>query len=451
MNVKAYFVQFVRGFDRLLVLPPVPELVPGGLTFKIDFTTYRAGGGYDGDVQLTDSLRMLYGFEAFHEWIPADDTDSRQGTGRQATFFGPSNLRRLPFACPLDADWDAAAQAPTNLRFVTGCPVTFLFEVSRTTIGGFSSFQLRPTSKMILDAGLRLQAAPEITSTARGYGLTTTLSGAAVYQFLPDWHLKLNYAEGFRPPVFNNTDSNGEAVSIDGSEFLKVETSRSGQVEVNARMLRGVKGIRELDLRADYSYTVLDNYISFIGGRYANTARRGINSGELLAKLYLRGGHRFELGYTMNSIDTEDKGTFGSMPNQWFNMTLVSELVQDRLELATILHIYGAFEDPNRRVEARGLAPDPDTGAITPGIPTQTVGVFPYEMVIDRAPPSADLQLGVVVLLLDGKLRLQATVYNAFNSERFEYDAANDYEPRLDITPNRFEAFRFFTSATYDL
>ena len=37
----------------------------------------------------------------------------------------------------------------------------------------------------------------------------------------PGYHAKLNYTEGFRPPVFNNTDSNGESIQIDltpGSE-----------------------------------------------------------------------------------------------------------------------------------------------------------------------------------------------------------------------------------------
>ena len=44
---------------------------------------------------------------------------------------------------------------------------------------------------------------------------------------------------------------------------------------------------------------------------------------------------------------------------------------------------------------------------------------------------------------------LVSVVIPAFNSERFSYDNSNDLEPRFEIVPGNFEAFRFFTSATY--
>jgi hypothetical protein len=75
--------------------------------------------------------------------------------------------------------------------------------------------------------------------------------------------------------------------------------------------------------------------------------------------------------------------------------------------------------------------------------------VYPYETVIDRAPPAADVQVGVRFRGLDDKLTLQATLYNAFALERYEYDPSNDLEPRLDITPNRFASLRFYLSGTY--
>ena len=46
-------------------------------------------------------------------------------------------------------------------------------------------------------------------------------------------------------------------------------------------------------------------------------------------------------------------------------------------------------------------------------------------------------------------LVLQATLYNAFANERYQYDPSNDLEPRLEITPMTFQAFRFFLSAAY--
>ena len=68
---------------------------------------------------------------------------------------------------------------------------------------------------------------------------------------------------------------------------------------------------------------------------------------------------------------------------------------------------------------------------------------------MDRAPPAADVQVGVRWRLLEDRLQLQATVYNAFGSERYAYDNSNDLEPRLEIVPSNFEAFRVFGSASY--
>ena len=48
----AYVEQFVRDFEPLQVLAPSP-LLPGGLSFKADLTSYRAGGAIDGDVELS--------------------------------------------------------------------------------------------------------------------------------------------------------------------------------------------------------------------------------------------------------------------------------------------------------------------------------------------------------------------------------------------------------------
>jgi hypothetical protein len=79
----------------------------------------------------------------------------------------------------------------------------------------------------------------------------------------------------------------------------------------------------------------------------------------------------------------------------------------------------------------------------------ETVHVYPYETVIDRAPPAADLQVGLRYRASGDRLTLQATLYNAFALERYEYDPSDDLEPRLDITPNRFAGTRFYVSGTY--
>ncbi len=278
-----------------------------------------------------------------------------------------------------------------------------------------------------------------------------------MYEFIPDWHVKLNYAQGFRPPVFNNTDSNGEGVEIDGDRNLEVERSTSYQAEVNARLLKGKKRIRELSLRADYSYTTLENFITFVGGRYSNVGDRGIHSAEFLAKLYLKGDHRVELGWTWVDIATADKGSFYSMPEHWFNVAGVATMVPDKFQVIGLLKIYGAMEDPNRRVEARDLQFEPMYGSADPGqcygcpgvATPQTVIVEPYELVVDRLPPAAELQIGFRWFPTE-KLQVQATAYNTFNNKHYSLDAFNDWAPRLEILPHEYEAFRFFASATYN-
>jgi outer membrane receptor protein involved in Fe transport len=442
LTVKGYFIQFVRAFLPLQVLQPVPGLIEGGLSFRVNATTYRAGGAFDGDMELPGNVRLLYGAEVFRDWLPDNTRLSRQGAGAEMTFDAPYDLTKLPLPCPRTAEWDG--MGPANARFVEDCPLTFIFETDRTVIGAFAAGQWRGVdNKLILDAGVRVQAAPSAFSS-RPYDPQIIGAGAIVYEFIPDWHLKLNYAQGFRPPVFNNTDSNGEAVEFDGERDLKVEHSDAFQAEVNARLFKGRRRIRELDLRADYSYTRLSNFISVFSGRYANEGQRGLHSAELLTKLYLKGDHRIELAYTWLRVDSSDRGTFRALPEHWFNVGGVFNLIPGQLEAHGTLRIFGAFEDPNLRVEARDLHYDMYG---QPG-PEGQVVVNPFEQVLDRIPPSGELQIGVRYFLPRLHTTIQATAYNTLNARRFQPDGFFDYEPRLEFLPNPYEDFRFFASAT---
>ena len=135
-----------------------------------------------------------------------------------------------------------------------------------------------------------MQVAPGALGSL-SYALNTTLAATIVWKFLPNWHLKLNYAEGFRPPVFNNTTSNGEDVQIGGNPNLTVETSNATQAEINARIFKGERRIRELSFRVDGSYTRVNNLIQVSSGNYGNSGDRGLLSFEFLGKLYLTGDH----------------------------------------------------------------------------------------------------------------------------------------------------------------
>jgi outer membrane receptor protein involved in Fe transport len=66
-------------------------------------------------------------------------------------------------------------------------------------------------SSLTLDAGVRLQGGfGKAQYNGGNLGNSGTVLGSAslVWNFYRDMHVKANYASGFRPPVFNNTDSN---------------------------------------------------------------------------------------------------------------------------------------------------------------------------------------------------------------------------------------------------
>jgi outer membrane receptor protein involved in Fe transport len=363
---------------------------------------------------------VLYGAEAFHEWVSSST----------AEFPAPADLRQLPILCPRQYDAASGTLVP-----LPRCPQTFAYGANRTVVGAYAAPQLRPNKKLILDAGARVQVAPDALGQV-SYPANITVAGTVVWNFIPSWHLKVNYAQGFRPPVFNNTSSNGEAVQIAGRPDLEVERSSATQVEVNARIFKGERRIRELSFRVDGSYTRLSNLIQVTTGNYSNSGDRGIASAEFLGKLYVQGGHRIELGYTWLRAATEDRGLLKSLPEHWFNLATVFNLIDGKLVGTTNLKIVGASEDPNRLVEYRDATQ------------TMPVNVFATDLVLDRLPPIAELSLGAT-WTPTAKLAVRATVYNALFAHTYQPDAYFDYEPHLEYLPNPYEGFRAYVSALY--
>jgi outer membrane receptor protein involved in Fe transport len=450
LAARAYLQQFVRGFDPLQVLAPSQQAVLyGGLAFQADLTSYRAGGAFDGDVELSPQLRMRYGAEAFREWKPNNTTTSLQGAGTQSELLAPYDLTRVPLLCPRSYDAALMRSVP-----VAGCPLTFAFPASRTVLGAYLDPQYRPNKRLIFDLGGRVQVAPGALGSL-SYDLNTTIAATVVWSFLPDWHLKLNYAQGFRPPVFNNTTSNGEGLQIGGNPNLTVETSDATQAEINARIFKGERRIRELSFRIDGSYTRINNLIQVASGNYGNSGDRGMASLEFLGKLYVQGGHRLELGYTYLRGNTSDKGRLRALPENWFSLAGVWSLSGNRLTATTTLRVTGAAEDPNRLVEYRGsryyLCPAADPSCSLgpkPGTPLDPVTVAATDLVLDRLPPIADLSLGIQYSP-GPKLAIRASAYNALFSHAYQPDVFYDYAPHLEYLPNPYEGFRAYLSMIY--
>ncbi len=432
ITAQAYFQEFIRRFAPLAVLAP-SRLLTGGLALNTNFDSYRAGGAFDGDVELTRRLRVLYGAEAFYEWKPINSGASRQGPGTGSDFPAPVELARFPLLCP--RQYEAGMLVP-----LPGCPLTSAFPADRTVFGVYLNPQYRPTATLILDAGARVSVSPNALGSL-GYKANPTFAGAIVWNFIPSWHLKLNYTEGFRPPSINSTQSNGEAVQIGGNPNLLVEQSRAGQAEINARIFKGDRRIRELSFRVDGSYTRFTNLTQVSSGRYNNSGDRALMSVEFLGKLYLQGGHRLELGYTWLRGDTADKGRLRSIPEHWFNLATVWSMWPKKVTATTNLKVVGAVEDANRLVEYRGVGFD------SSGQPMSTVTVATTDLVFDRLPPLAELSAGLQYMPTSG-FALSVSVYNALLGHSYQPDVFGDYKPALEYLPNPYEGFRAYLSAS---
>lgn len=431
LNVKGYWVELMRNFPYFGIFTP-SALLPGGLTFRMHQDVRRYGGSFDTDYQINPKFRVIAGFESFYEQDKNSSLDfiGPYDADPMSPNFGRQDSSKLPFYCP-PSDGIEGGVTPKGIK--PGCEVTFVFDGDRSIVAGFVNGQLRPHPKVVFDAGVRGQRA----YGSNPYDTQVLVSGAAVWNFLPDWHLKLNYAEGFRPPTFIAQNGNGAAVNYAGSPNMVPESSKAAQGEINARLLRNVRRVRELALRWDYAYTLLDKVIVVQDGRWANTGKRAIHSGEFLGKLYLRGDHALSFGYSYNHITTEDRGTLQSLPNHWFTAGAVFNVVKDRLDLNTNLQVIGALEDPDRLPNPAGTGPLP--------------GLRPAnnsDASLDRIAATSLLQVGFRVRgLLNNHLDLAGNVYNLLNQRWFYADGFNERSPRLELQPLPGPGISAFASA----
>ena len=427
VTVKGYAAQFVRDFDIELFpssafFPPRPDLRmgdPGGL--HLGFAgqkIFRFGGTADLDFNLPFNIRLLAGGEFFYEGI----RDSNM------TFTDPVDVNQLPILCPVDSMFNRIAN----------CPRIYAENTGRYVAAGYVDAQWRPFSKLTLDGGVRIQKG----FGDLGYALVPLGSAAIVYNFLPDFHIKLNYATGFRAPVFQDTSIPQGGISFGANPKLRTESSQSFQGELNARVLRNVRKIRELELRADYSYTVLSDLIQIRGGLYGNTGKRAIHSVEGYAKLYLQGDHVLQASYTYLDAVSTDAGVIRQAPNHWFVIGGSFNLVKNLLDVNMNLTLFGAYEDPDRY-------PSSTTGGVGGPNHVSTTTASPSDLTFDRLTPVANLQLGFRLRFLRDKLQFSGQFYNVLNQHYYYPDPFYDLTPTIEMTPMPAPGFNFFANISY--
>lgn len=418
LTMKGYYTQFVRQFAPQIypqssILPSLATFKPGGLNFDItNHLIQRAGGTVDLDFTLPYNIRLLFGGEMFWESM----------TG-STTFFRAPQPENVPVICPVDS---------TGMP-LPNCPRQFINNVNRIVGAVYLNAQWRPIQKLSFDAGVRLQGA----FGGRGYGLVPLGSASIVWNFAGDFHIKANYASGFRAPVFQATDGVFGGVQFGPNPKLRNETSQSFQGEINGRILRNTKQVRELELRVDYSYTLLRDLIQITNGTYGNTGRRAIHAVEAFARLYLQGDHTFSASYTFLAGQSTDTGQLRGSPNHWFAIGGTFSIVKRVFDLNANLNVFGAYEDPNRVPTGPGPFPD----AVSQARST--------DLVWDRLTPVASLQLGARVRFFKEKLALSAQFYNVLNQKYWFPDYFYDLTPTTEMSPTQAPGFNFFASITY--
>lgn len=429
INAKGFYINLNRDLaPRVFASSPA---IPRGLTFQVtDFDVQRFGATFDVDYSGPFRWnRILAGVEAFNE----------STSQAQTTFLAPAP-ERLPLVCPR-----------TETSVVPGCPLPFLFAADRTVVGLFFADQIRLRDRLIIDGGVRYQqgfglrhyAPPRLLQEALrpigSYPAQVLGQGSLVVQLHPGYHLKLTWSQGFRPPVFNNLVANGGAVAFAGNPNLAVERSQAFQGELNARVLRGVRNIRELQLRLDYSYTLLDNVIVVQNSRYQNAGARSLHSVEFLGKLYLTGEHAITLGYTFLTGRSRDSGRLRNFPNHWFTIGAVFNVITGRLDVNANLNVFGSFEDPNIY---------PTNRFTLPGGQQVTVGRF-TDLTLDRLPAAAVLQLGARAQIIKQHLSGSVQLYNVLNQRYYYPDGFYDLTPTIDTQPTPAPGFSMFVSLIY--
>jgi outer membrane receptor protein involved in Fe transport len=448
VNIKAYWAQFISDISPQL-FPPQAQFPAfsgaegqniGGVAFEINpqykTLNQRTGLTLDTDLNLKHGFKVLLGGEFFYEGV-RDSTEIFRSVpySDPSMATGPNGMpgvisatpAALPILCPQKQNPDG------TFSYLPECPRLFVADQYRMVGALYADLQYHPLSKLTLDGGVRVQKG----FGGRPYDFTPLYSGAVVWNFFSGYHLKLNYATGFRPPTFINTDPLSGGISYAANPNLKNEQSQSLQGELNARVLRNVRKVRELELRLDYAYTYLSNFIITKESRYVASGQRGIHSVEALANLYLHGDHFLTASYTFLYAVTSDSGYAKNSPNHWVSLGATFNLVTNLLDLNMNLLVTGAYAKPDRVPTATNPIPGATTAAAT------------TDLTFDRLTPVALLQLGFRLRFLRGRLGITGQFYNVLNQRYYYPDPFYDLTPSVEYQPNPAPGFNFFAQASY--
>ncbi len=261
-------------------------------------------------------------------------------------------------------------------------------------------------------------------------------SGGLVAALTDGVFFKATYSEGFRPPDFTATAESHiplAGITFEPNRHLKVETSRAIETEINAVLLENVRPLRQLYVRADYSYTRMENVIAFPAGRFVNSGDRDIHSVEALTKAAFYGGHELWLSYYFVDVVDSEVGRLRNIANHVLNAGGRLSLFGGKLNLMSVVTVRGSMTDLNRST---------DTSYPAPFTPPGTLWVAPTDIEVTTIPTTTLLRVGVDGRDLWGFLDVGAWVYNVLDVRYSDADLF--FDDRVTSQPQPREGFSFF-------
>ncbi len=402
---------------------------------------FRYGANVDADVQLGRDHHLVFGGELFQERL----RDGRRGDRLRQPVLIPSladpeaedplaqkgifNAQRCP---PPGTHEVALGEDRVPVDFEAGCQFEerLLRDTDRAVGALYLSDEWKPLRTVALQPGVRLQLSDS-------YDPVTLYSAALVWNLIDKVFLKLNYAEGFRPPSFESTRINDlsiSTVSFESDTGLQPELSQATEVELNAVVLEDLGVLRRIYLRGDYAYTLLTDVIRNVNGQFANSGERGIHSVEFFARADFRGDHELWFGGHFTHAEDSVFGPVRNFPNWVFTGGGRVLLFDKYLELSTVFTWVGPQEDINRAADG--------------GVPLLGFNaVDAVDVEVNRIDPYLLLNAGFRVLRLwEDRLEISAFAYNLLGQRRYDPDFF--FDDRVISRPQPRETWSAFGQAT---
>ncbi len=417
VNFQAYWTNWQLHENPSGIFPRSIPLETGGKTsLESEKGTTRTGFNVDFDWHLPFDNHLLVGGEIF-----ADVLGDVQLTSFYPLVITQDECVAIGFQYRPDLD----PERPCSLEQQA------LVGQERYVGAFYAQDAWKLSNRIAVNLGFRGQFATT-------YDPSLSVSAGFVTQLTDLVFLKATYSEGFRPPDFQSTATRAgvaTGVTVEANPDLDVESSRAVETEINAVLFENSWPIRQLYLRADYSFTRMENVIVSPGGRFVNSGLRDIHSVELLGKLHFYGDHELWLSYYFVDVVDSDLGRLRNIANHIINAGARASLFGGHLQLMSVLTVRGSMEDLNRTQDSPlpGLGPVEIAGASWVG---------PTGLEVTEIPTAILLRVGVEARDLWNVVDVGAWVYNVLDVQYSDPDFF--FDDRIMTRPQPKPGLSFF-------